>query len=159
MLSNEVDEVISNIQDYTAHKNDMNIINSIDTDIEVEADRILLVEVFENLIMNSINFSPGAGNITICAKKEVMGIVISVQDQGIGLTNEQMDLIFDEFYKADDSRHNLDSHGLGLSITKKIIEKHGGKIWVESEGIDKGSTFYFIIPNRNEIIANTLVIN
>ena len=61
------------------------------------------------------------------------------------MSEEQLTHMFDEFYKADESRHNLDSSGLGLSITKKIIEKHGGHIWAESEGKGKGSTFYFTL--------------
>ena len=61
------------------------------------------------------------------------------------MDSEQIECIFDEFYKVDDSRHELDSSGLGLTITKKIIEKHGGKIWVESEGKGKGSIFYFTL--------------
>ena len=62
------------------------------------------------------------------------------------MDSEQIELVFDEFYKVDDSRHELDSSGLGLTITKKIIEKHGGKVWVESEGNGKGCTFCFTIP-------------
>ncbi|RLF38571.1 MAG: sensor histidine kinase, partial [Thermoplasmata archaeon] len=53
--------------------------------------------------------------------------------------------IFDEFYKADESRHDFESSGIGLSICRKIIEKHGGKIWAESPGLGKGSTFYFTL--------------
>jgi len=70
---------------------------------------------------------------------------MSVKDTGIGTNKEQMGKVFNEFYKADDSRHNLGSSGLGLSIVKRIVEKHGGKIWVESPGPDKGSTFYFTL--------------
>jgi len=57
--------------------------------------------------------------------------------------------MFDEFYKADESRHDFDSSGLGLSISKKIIEKHGGKIWAESDGLGRGSTFYFTLPIKS----------
>jgi signal transduction histidine kinase len=72
-------------------------------------------------------------------------VTISVKDTGLGMDSDQIEKIFDEFYKVDDSRHQLDSSGLGLTITKKIVEKHGGRIWVESEGKDKGSTFYFTL--------------
>ncbi|GAH44071.1 unnamed protein product, partial [marine sediment metagenome] len=70
---------------------------------------------------------------------------------GIGITREQIDRVFDEFYKADESRHDFDSSGLGLSICKRIVEKHGGRIWAESSGKGKGSTFYFTIPIGSKI--------
>jgi signal transduction histidine kinase len=66
------------------------------------------------------------------------------------MTEEQIDLVFDEFYKVDKSRHEMDSSGLGLSICKRIVEKHGGKIWVESVGPGKGSTFYFTLKLGSE---------
>ena len=61
------------------------------------------------------------------------------------MTQQQLSHIFDEFYKADESRHELDSSGLGLSITKRIVEKHGGHIWAESPGPAQGSTFHFTL--------------
>ena len=64
----------------------------------------------------------------------------------MGMSEEQLNHVFDEFYKADESRHDFTSTGLGLSICKKIIEKHQGKIWAESPGIGKGTTIYFTIP-------------
>ena len=63
------------------------------------------------------------------------------------MDSRQQKHIFDEFYKADDSRHELDSSGLGLTITKKLVKKHGGKIWVKSQGKGKGSTFYFTLKS------------
>lgn len=62
------------------------------------------------------------------------------------MTSEQIKFIFDEFYKADKSRHDFDSSGLGLSICKRIIEKHKGKIWAESPGPGKGTTIFFTLP-------------
>ena len=70
------------------------------------------------------------------------------------MTPEQMTHVFDEFYKADWSRHDFDSSGLGLPICKRIVEKHGGKIWVESKGVGKGSTFYFTLPIENVTAEN-----
>ncbi len=61
----------------------------------------------------------------------------------------QPENIFDEFYKVDNSRHNLGSSGLGLSICKRIVEKHSGVIWAESPGVGKGTTFYFTLGNSN----------
>jgi signal transduction histidine kinase len=73
-------------------------------------------------------------------------IQVSVKDTGGGLTREQIDHMFDEFYKIDDSRHKLDSTGLGLAICRNIVEKHGGKIWADSHGENTGTTIYFTLP-------------
>lgn len=67
-------------------------------------------------------------------------------DNGIGIGEDQMKYLFDEYFKVDGSRHDFESSGLGLPICKRIIEKHGGKIWGESRGLGKGSTFYFTLP-------------
>ena len=73
-------------------------------------------------------------------------VIVSIKDNGIGLTSDQIDHIFDEFYKADESRHDIDSIGLGMTICKRIVELHGGRIWIESHGINKGSIVYFTLP-------------
>ena len=88
--------------------------------------------------------------ITIDAKKEKNIVTVSLKDTGIGMTKDQSKKIFDEFYKADRTTSEYKSSGLGLSICKRIIEKHDGKIWVESPGPGKGSTFYFTLKSADE---------
>jgi len=66
------------------------------------------------------------------------------------MNEKQLSHLFEEFYKADWSRHDFDSSGLGLPICKRIVEKHAGKIWAESEGIGKGTTMYFTLPIYSE---------
>ena len=83
---------------------------------------------------------------TIDAVKENDFMEISISDAGVGMTKKQMKHIFEEFYKADKSRHDFESSGLGLTICKRIVEKHGGKIWVKSPGIGKGTTVFFTMP-------------
>ncbi len=126
--------------------NNIEIENNIDNDIVIKTDKLKLTELFDNLITNSVKYSPDGGTITIDTKYDKDFITVSIKDTGIGITEEQLGQIFDEFYKADLSRHDFDSSGLGLPICKRIVEKHGGKIWAESEGEGKGTTVFFTLP-------------
>jgi len=123
------------------------IINKIKDDINVYADKLRLSEVFKNLINNSVKYTDSSGGkITIDAEKKDEDFAkISLKDTGIGMTEDQLKKVFDDFFKADKQTSDYHSTGLGLAICKRIVEKHGGKIWVESEGLDKGSTFYFTL--------------
>ena len=106
-----------------------------------------LSEVFKNLINNSVKYTDDSGGtITINTSDENEDYVkISLKDTGIGMTKDQLKKVFDEFYKADRQTSDYYATGLGLPICKRIVEKHGGKIWVESKGPGKGSTFNFTI--------------
>ena len=149
-LNEELEFVVGNNQ-VLFDQNNITLVNNIKKTIYVFADKIRLDEVFNNLITNAIKYTPKkGGKIFLDAKEDEKFVTIAVKDTGVGMDSEQIQYVFDEFYKVDDSRHELDSSGLGLTITKKIIEKHGGKIWVESEGKGKGSTFYFTI-RKNKI--------
>jgi len=144
-LLEAVDLVIHNKQNIYENSN-ITIENDIGRKMFVKADSLQLGELFDNILTNAVKFTPKGGKITIDAKENEDFITVSVEDTGIGLTKEQIERIFDEFYKVDPARHDLESSGLGLSICKRIVEKHGGKIWVESPGLEKGSTFYFTFP-------------
>lgn len=149
-LHDEVQNVITS-QKILLDKNKIKVKNNISKDIIVKADKLRLAEVFKNLIANSLKYTEeGGGKITIDAKQKKNTVTVSLQDSGIGMTKEQIEHIFDEFYRADKSTRITDSVGLGLSICKRIIEKHGGKIWVESAGPGKGSTFYFTLKTETK---------
>lgn len=125
----------------------VNIENNIPQDIIVHADFLQVKELFDNLFSNAIKYSHESGvTITLDAQKKDDTIIVSVKDNGIGLESDKLPHVFDEFYKVDSSRHDLQSTGLGLSICKRIVEKHGGRIWVESPGKGLGSTFFFTLP-------------
>jgi len=112
----------------------------------VQADPIKISEVVNNLLSNSIKFLPKKGIIRISISIEKEDIIVSLTDNGKGIIKKHINHIFDEFYKADESRHESGS-GLGLAISKRIIELlHNGKIWVESKGRGKGSSFSFSLP-------------
>ena len=139
---NIIDAVIKN-SEIILEENNINVINLVDTNVVIKADKLRLEELLDNIISNAVKYSPDGGKITIAVEKEEDKIKFSIKDTGQGLTKEQSEKIFDEFYKADESRHDFNSSGLGLSICKRIVEKHSGHIWVESPGLCKGSTFYF----------------
>jgi signal transduction histidine kinase len=131
-------------------KNNIKIENMINEKITVNGDELRIKEVFCNLIINAVKFTPENGSILVDAKKGDDFVTVSVKDTGIGLNQGQIEHIFDEFYKADAARHNLGSSGLGLSICKRIVEKHGGRIWAESPGPGKGTTVYFTLKLSND---------
>ena len=112
---------------------------------EVMADSTQIVQVFQNLIINGIKFhGEEAPKIHISAEKIANEWVFSVQDNGIGIDQQYSERIF-EIFKRLNSRDRYPGTGMGLAICKKIVERHGGRIWVESK-LGKGSTFYFTLP-------------
>ncbi|MEJ2251197.1 MAG: PAS domain S-box protein [Candidatus Lokiarchaeota archaeon] len=114
----------------------------------MEKERIY--EVIMNLLSNAIKYTPSNGKILISSEKEEKNYIISIKDNGIGLTSAEKEKIFKKFGKIERYGKGLDivseGSGLGLYISKKIIELHGGKIWVESKGRNEGSIFYFSLP-------------
>jgi len=127
-------------------ENQINIINNVQDEVFVNSDKLRLQELMDNLLINAIKFTRKNGKINVDSKIKDKFVEISVNDNGLGMKPEQIIHIFDEFYKVDESRHDMSSVGLGLSICKRIVEKHGGKIWAESPGFGKGSTIFFTLP-------------
>jgi len=150
-LLTEINNAIENIQ-FLFNENNINVLNMVDEEIIVTADKRQLYEVFTNLFTNAIKYSQeNKGSIVIDAEKEKDDeVIVSVKDDGIGMTSKQQKFVFNEFYKLDSSRHDLDSSGLGLAICKRIVEHHGGRIWAESQGLGQGCTFYFTLKNRGK---------
>jgi len=139
----------------------INIVKNINENINLNVDKLRLSELFDNVITNAVKYSPKDGSITFNAEDEGKFVKISIKDSGIGLSQQQKEHIFDEFYKVDKSRHDFESSGLGLTICKRIVEKHGGKIWAESLGKLKGTTIYFTLPKalKNKLNNNRKIIN
>jgi len=113
-------------------------------------------QVISNLINNAIKYTPPDGTIEIVSEIKDNLIIVSIKDSGIGITKEEKERLFTQFGKIERYGQGLDiisdGSGLGLYISKKIVELHGGKIWAESEGRNKGSTFYFTLPIIQETI-------
>ena len=120
--------------------------NMVPRGMVVRADKLRLKEVFANLISNSVRYTPEGGRIEFRAREEGNEVMVEVRDNGRGLSEEEKERIFDEFYKVDRSRRDLDTSGLGLTICKKIVERHGGRIWAESDGLGKGTSICFTLP-------------
>jgi len=153
-LLDEINKVIERSK-LLFEENNIKVESGINKNIMVKADKLRLEELFDNLIGNSVKYSQNGGNITIDAKDDGKFVVVSVKDEGVGMTSEQLDHIFEEFYKVDESRHDFNSSGLGLSICKRIVEKHGGNIWAESKGKGKGTIMFFTIPASNKKTSRT----
>jgi len=109
---------------------------------QVQADRGRIVQVLDNLIGNAIKFTRPGGHIRLLAAPGENEAVFSVADTGVGLAAEDLPRVFDRLWQAGVDRRGV---GLGLPISKAIVEAHGGRIWVESAP-GRGSTFYFTIP-------------
>ncbi len=125
---------------------------SFDADQEViEADELHVTNILYNLLDNALKYSPNTPVIGIKTASLPEGVSITVSDQGLGMTREQVNRIFEKFYRVPTgNRHDVKGFGLGLSYVKKMVEEHHGQILVDSQP-GKGSTFEVILPYK---IAN-----
>lgn len=123
----------------------------VDPDLpEISADQNLLTLAVGTLLDNAIKFSPGGGKITIRSWAENEELYISVSDQGIGVPADKLEKIFERFVQADGSTTRpFGGMGIGLALCHDIVDAHGGRIWAESKGPDKGSTFTIALPVDN----------
>jgi len=114
----------------------------------VLADEDRAIQILTNLTGNALQYTPEGGKVTISAKRVNGDVQFSIRDTGIGIPSEHLSHIFDRFYRVDKSRSRQSGggSGIGLTIAHALVEAHGGRIWVESAGEGKGSTFNFILP-------------
>jgi signal transduction histidine kinase len=112
-------------------------------DLLIYADRNALHDIFINLLSNAFKFTGDGGQVSIAAGPEDQSILLKIRDTGMGIPEDKLQLIFDEFYQVEGGKYG--GTGLGLAIAKRLVEEHGGNIWVESQ-LGKGSTFCFTIP-------------
>ena len=108
----------------------------------VKGDMARMEQVFENLLSNAIKYSPNGGAITITIKTNKEKVRVSIADQGMGIPEENIDKIWDRYYRVPGG--TAEGSGLGLTNVRRIIEAHGGRIWVQSS--EKGTTFTFDLP-------------
>jgi signal transduction histidine kinase len=118
---------------------------------DVWGDQARLLQVLENLVGNAIKFTPPGGRITLGAGARAGEVLFWVADTGGGISPDELPHVFDRFWQArKDARKGA---GLGLAITRGIVEAHGGRIWVEST-LDRGSIFFFTIPQAASLEAS-----
>jgi two-component system phosphate regulon sensor histidine kinase PhoR len=111
---------------------------------EVLADKARMQQVVMNLLHNAIKYTPPGGTINIWAEIEGSMMKFEIRDTGVGINPENLERIFERFYKADRARSGGGT-GLGLSIARHLVEAHGGRIWADST-LSEGSIFYFTLP-------------
>jgi GAF domain-containing protein len=117
---------------------------------QVRADERKVRQVVLNLLSNAIKFTPEGGNINVRAMPGDGVVEVSVSDTGVGVAAEDQEAIFEEFRQVGTAAKKVEGTGLGLALSRKFVELHGGRIWVESQ-VGVGSTFTFTIPVRCEI--------
>jgi len=142
---------ISSLQAVNLQKKELQFLNEIPPELELFADMNMLSTIFRNLISNAIKFTPRGGKVIVSATKNADGeTLIAVRDTGIGIPADMLPVLFKVGAKTSrPGTEGESSTGLGLVLCKEYVEKHGGKIWVEStEG--SGTTFFFTIPNQTK---------
>lgn len=116
--------------------------------ILIDKDRI--IQVLTNLVGNALQYTPAGGKVVIKVHRDNSNLLFSVSDTGIGISTEQLPNIFNRFYRTDKSRTRASGgSGIGLTIARVLVKAHQGRIWAESDGEGKGSTFSFSIPIQN----------
>lgn len=123
-------------------------------DTQVKADRIRIGQVIGNILDNAVKYSPYGGQVIVTLQCEQNMFHISVTDQGIGITPEQLEHIFERFYRVrNTASQNYAGIGLGLYVARAIIDAHGGQIWLVSNE-ERGSTFHFTLPIKPPATQN-----
>jgi two-component system cell cycle sensor histidine kinase PleC len=136
-------------------KNKLQMVLEIAEDLpEIEGDELKVKQIVYNLLSNAVKFTPDGGKIGMRAKKVDSEIEIVVWDTGVGIAAENMGKIFEGFFRVDTPYSRVtEGTGLGLPLSKKLVELHGGKLSVESEGLNKGTSVRFTLPiiSRREV--------
>jgi signal transduction histidine kinase len=138
-------ETIADVETMASNKS-LTLITDLPSSLPaVRGDAALLARVMSNLLSNAIKYTSTGGQVTVRAQPQDDVLQIEVTDTGHGIPEKALPHIFDRFYRVPGSEEEAEGTGLGLSIVRSIVEKHGGRIWVESEE-NKGSTFAFTVP-------------
>lgn len=135
-------ETVDQVQHFT---NSHQIILNEMENLFYTGDRFRIEQVVNNFLTNAIKYSPQGKHVIVTCKVQLNNIIVSVQDFGIGIANEDLSKLFERYYRADNTSMRFEGLGLGLFISSEILKRHQGSFWIESE-VDKGSTFFFRLP-------------
>ena len=148
-IANTIQEVVNSLAK-TAEVKNITIEKKLKPEITTTFDEERIKFVIQVLIENAIHYTPNGGLITISVYRNGKNVVYAIKDNGIGISKENMSLLFSKFYRGDKARTaDTEGMGIGLYVAKEIIARHHGKIWAESAGLNKGSIFYFSLPAIN----------
>jgi signal transduction histidine kinase/CheY-like chemotaxis protein len=154
-LPEVVGEVVGTLQEMTSAKG-VSLTVSLDA-LPLVADVGRLKQILYNLLSNAIKFTPAGGSVTVRSAVESLpspSLRVSVADTGIGIRPEDQERVFREFEQIDSAYARAQrGTGLGLALTRRLVELHGGRLWLESEGEGHGSTFHFTLPLRAAVPA------
>jgi signal transduction histidine kinase len=148
-MGNVIDDVIQSVRTHIEKKK-QNLTLEVDENLpEIRADYGRMVQIVTNLVSNAFKYTPEGGDIKVMVKPyngDIEGIVVTVQDTGYGISEEDQMRLFTNFFRSSDQNiRDEPGTGLGLSITKKMVETHGGELTLESE-LGRGSSFTFTVP-------------
>ena len=154
-----VSKAVESVEPHAIRK-DISISSTISENVPmVFGDEGTLVEAIVNIVGNAIKYSPTGSRVDITAEYEDQKVVIRIQDNGIGISKEDLPFIFEDFYTSSDKNKEERGSGVGLALTRRILEAHGGTVTVESE-LGQGSTFELCLPGYESepVIENTKMI-
>jgi two-component system phosphate regulon sensor histidine kinase PhoR len=145
-LKDAIEEVVDIMTPPVKEKGIQLTVEVPEKDLFCRADKSQLGRVLTNLLGNAIKFTPEKGKISISVKESKDFLQVDVRDSGIGIAEENLANIFEEFYRVENTiNQNVKGTGLGLSLVRRIVQAHKGKIWVKSQA-GKGATFSFTLP-------------
>ncbi len=144
-IADPISRAIENIESLAVRKN-IEVISSVSASLpSIIGDNISLSEAFINIIGNAIKYSHDGSKVTVQVEKKENDLLILIKDTGIGVSEEDIPHIFDGFYRGKSGQAAASGHGIGLAVSRQIIEAHNGSISVESE-LGKGTTFVISLP-------------
>src|SRR5207247_1672963 len=110
------------------------------------ADRERVTQILENLVSNAVKYSPAGGAIKVSLSRQVDRVFVAISDSGLGIPRDELPKLFTRFHRVEGAdRAPIRGTGLGLYITRELVDRHGGTIWAESQ-VGKGTTFTFTLP-------------